>query len=95
MGLFSLALVTGGLTIGLGGTWLHWDMWQWTWYHPWQNDSQWGFCYPYYVLPCVPAATASKVFDLGSILIVAGFVILFGTGMFMLGFYIRSRSWPM
>ena len=79
--LVGVLLIAFGVALVFGGEWLHWDFWGWSWYHPWQLDSDWRFCYPGY-LRCVNAAIASEIFD-----VAMGLVIL-GTFLAMIGSYV-------
>ncbi len=93
MGLLSLTFVVAGWAFILGGLWLGNDLWRFSWYTPFQSNPNWQFCYPLYVR-CVNAAIASEPADVSIGLVIVGSLLL-SAGTFSLGFYIRSRSWPM
>lgn len=94
LGLFTVVLVAVGALLIAGGVWLMMDFWSWSWYNPYQlSPETWRFCSPGYWI-CVTPANASYVMDVGIGFVILG-VLLSWFGVFTLGFYIRSRSWPM
>jgi hypothetical protein len=66
----------------MAGVWITFDFWAWSWYHPWQMDPNWRFCYPVYAR-CVDASIASEVLDVAMV----GAVIV-GWFLGILGIYI-------
>jgi hypothetical protein len=77
--LIGVFFVAAGAVITMAAVWIAFDFWAWGWWHPWQQDPNWRFCYPVYVR-CVSATNASEILDVALIggVILAWFLALFG-----------------